>query len=504
MSSIPSLTARRTNVRLTRTLAPPSDSPSRLGISSPPVARIVVVGAGVAGLATGIRLADFGHQVSILEQSSKAGGQIGIETIDGLPVDTGPTSFTLPAVFRDLFSKTGRPLNREVDLVPLTPSVRYVFPDGSHLDIPNASRAETTRAIDEAFGTGVGAQWDRLIQDARNMWEVLRPRLVDHCPSLRDIAWLALHPRARRTLQRGKSLREFGAQHLREPHLQLVLEAYATSLGGIPSRTPAALAALAYVEQTFGTWTVAGGLPAFVEAMERRFTERGGEIRLESQATRVVTKAGAVKAVELAGGERVPAEFVVCTVPAGQLELDGVRGRRWTSPPAEGRSVFTILMSLRSRPSFPQRTVLLTDDGPNVTLTYRAGTDPAKPCALALHADCSAHGAEPKLTDWTAPGAADTHAQQLLGLAAARGVDLKAQAMSLRSRTPHDLEETLGAPGGRIYGMPWHGGSSIRRRLANRSPVHGLYFAGASAHPGAGLPMVAISAMLVTDLIGRA
>jgi phytoene dehydrogenase-like protein len=457
----------------------------------------------MAGLATGIRLADFGHQVSILEQSPRPGGQIGTETIDGLPVDTGPTSFTLPAVFRDLFSKTGRPLSREVDLVPLTPSVRYVFPDGSHLDVPNASRAETTKAIDDTFGRGVGAQWDRLIQDARNMWELLRPRLVDHCPSLRDIAWLALHPRARRTLYAGKSLREFGAQHLRDPHLQLVLEAYATSLGGVPSRTPAALAALAYIEQTFGMWTVDGGLPAFVAAMERRFVERGGEIRFDARVARVVTKSGTVKGVELADGERVPAELVVCTIPAAQLELDGVRGRRWTTPPAEGRSVFTILMSLRSRPAFPQRTVLLTDDGPNVTLTYRAGSDAGQPCALALHADCSAHGPGPSLTDWTAAGAADTHAQQLLGLAAARGVELKAHAMSYKTRTPHDLEETLGAPGGRIYGTPWHGGSSIRRRLANRSPVHGLFFAGASAHPGAGLPMVAISAALVADLIGR-
>ncbi|WP_166353905.1 phytoene desaturase family protein [Phytoactinopolyspora limicola] len=467
------------------------------------MARIVVVGAGVAGLAVAIRLADFGHQVTILERNGAAGGQIGADTLDGVPVDTGPTCFTLPAVFRDLFGKTGRPLEREVDLVPLDPSVRYVFPDGEILDLPNASRAETIASIDHTLGKGVGAQWDQMVQEARTMWEVLRPRLIDRCPSLRDLLWLRLHPRARRALHRGRSLREFGAQHLRDPHLQLVLDSYATTLGSVPAQAPAALAALVYVEQTFGTWTVRGGLRVFIDALQRRVGERGGEIRFEAPAERVATRAGSVSSVELAGGETIPADVVVSTVPAGQLDLDGLRGRRWTAPPAEGRSVFSIMMSLRSRPDFPERTVLLTDDGPNVTLNYRADHQSDRPCGVALHADCSAHGPEPQLTDWSTPGTAETHAHQLLGLAAARGVDLKSQALTWRVRSPYDLECTLGAPGGRVYGPPWHGSGVTRRRLANRSPVHGLFFAGAGAHPGASLPMVAISAALVADLVGR-
>lgn len=487
-----------------RTLAPPSDNASRLGIGSPSVARIVVVGAGVAGLAISIRLADFGHRVTLLERNSVTGGQIGTDTIDGALVDTGPTVFTLPAVFRDLFSKTGRPIERELDLLPVDPAVRYVFPDGSHLDLPNASRASITKAMDQAFGSDAGAQWDRLIREARHMWELIRPRLIDHCPSVHDIAWLALHPQARRTLRRGASLRDFGAHHLQDPHLRLILDAYATSLGGIPTRAPAALAVLAYIEQTFGTWTVRGGLRTLAEALERRLVDLGGVIRFGARATRVATRARTVTAVELADGESVPTDMVVSTVPGGQLDLPGLRTRRWTAAPAEGRSVFTILMSLRTRPSFPERTVLLTEDGPNVTLTHRLDAGPAEPCALALHADCTAHGFESALTDWTAPGVADTHAQQLLGLAAARGVDLKKEAISLRLRTPFDLEQSLGAPGGRVYGTPWHGGSSIRRRLGNRSPINGLFFAGAGAHPGAGLPMVAVSAAIVADLIGRA
>lgn len=458
----------------------------------------------MAGLAIAIRLADFGHRVTLLERNSVTGGQIATDVIDGAPIDTGPTVFTLPAVFRDLFSKTGRPIERELELLPVDPAVRYVFPDGSQLDLPNASRAGTTKAIDQAFGRGVGAQWDRLIREARHMWELIRPRLIDRCPSVRDLAWLALHPQARHTLRRGSSLRDFGIHHLQDPHLRLILDAYATTLGGIPTRAPAALAVLAYLEHTFGTWTVRGGLRTLADALERRLVELGGVIRFGARATRLATRARTINAVELSDGASIPADVVVSTVQGGQLDVQGLRSRRWTAAPAEGRSVFSIMMSLRSRPSFPERTVLLTDDGPNVTLAHRLDTEPAEPYALALHADCTAHGFESALTDWTAPGIADTHAQQLLGLAAARGVDLKQEAISMRLRTPFDLEQSLGAPGGRVYGTPWHGGSSIRRRLGNRSPINGLFFAGAGAHPGAGLPMVAVSAALVADLIGRA
>ncbi len=458
----------------------------------------------MAGLTAAVRLADFGHDVTVVERGPTAGGQVGTGKIDGLDVDTGATAFTLPAVFRDLFRKTGRPLEREVDLVPVTPSPRYVFPDGTHLDMPGASRAETAVALDDTLGHGTAAQWDELVQVSEQMWQLLRPRLLDHCPSARDVIWLAAHPRARQVLHRGMSLRELGLRYLPDPHLRLILDSYATSLGGVPDRAPAALAVFAYLDQTFGTWSVRGGMQVLIDAIQRRLGDRGGSFRFGSPVARITAGSGCVNGVQLVDGERIPADIVVSTVTPGRIELDGHRKSRWTSAPAEGRSVFTLFLSLRRQPSFPERTVLLTDDGPNVTLTHRPSLDPDRPCTATLHADCAAQGDDAGSTDWTAEDTADRHAQQLLGLAASRGVDLKRHIVDTRIRSPYDLEQQVGAPGGRVYGIPWHGGSSIRRRLPNRSPVHGLYFAGASAHPGPGLPMVAMSATLVADMIGHA
>src|SRR5689334_19706935 len=99
---------------------------------------VIVVGAGVGGMACALRLAARGHQVTVLEQSDQVGGKLGTyerRTAEGVfRFDTGPSLLTLPQVFADLFSDTGSTLDRELDLVALDPVVRHVFADGTVLD----------------------------------------------------------------------------------------------------------------------------------------------------------------------------------------------------------------------------------------------------------------------------------------------------------------------------------------------------------------------------------
>src|SRR3954464_5548620 len=123
------------------------------------MARVVVVGAGLGGLAAAARLAVLGHDVVVCEQAPGVGGKLGVLAKDGFVFDTGPSLLTLPAVYRDLFLATGGPLEAEVTLQPVDPVCSYRFADGTRLVLPNGPRSAIARAWDEALGTGAGADW---------------------------------------------------------------------------------------------------------------------------------------------------------------------------------------------------------------------------------------------------------------------------------------------------------------------------------------------------------
>src|SRR5579884_4312264 len=117
------------------------------------MARIVIVGAGMAGLAAAARLATLGHRVVLCEAAGTHGGMVGRYAREGFAFDTGPTLLTLPAVYRDLFLKTGRDrLEDNVELRPVDPAARHLFPDGTAVELANASRAGVLRALDAALG----------------------------------------------------------------------------------------------------------------------------------------------------------------------------------------------------------------------------------------------------------------------------------------------------------------------------------------------------------------
>ncbi|MEC7101833.1 MAG: NAD(P)-binding protein, partial [Actinomycetota bacterium] len=116
------------------------------------MSRVIVIGAGAGGLATAARLAVKGHTVQLFEASPHVGGKLATYRRDGFAFDTGPSLFTLPAVYRDLFMKTGRPLEEEVDLQEVEPAFGYHFADGTTATVPGVDPARCAMALQDAFG----------------------------------------------------------------------------------------------------------------------------------------------------------------------------------------------------------------------------------------------------------------------------------------------------------------------------------------------------------------
>jgi phytoene desaturase len=498
------------------------------------VARVVVIGAGIGGMAAAARLRVKGHQVTVVESADTHGGKLGTYRRDGFAFDTGPSLFTIPAVYRDLFLKTGGPLEDSVELVPLDPGFTYRFADGSMLPMPGAGVGRGAEAMAESLGGRAGADWHRLMHRAGRMWATTRtPFLESPLTGMRDLVPMARDLSAVRTVAPWQTLRRLGRATLSDWRARQLLDRYATYSGSDPRRAPAVLATIPYVEATFGAWHIAGGLRSLGDALRTRLDERGVTVRLSTPATRILLAAGRVSGVEVAGGEVLPADVVVANADARQVygPLLGAAAPpgplRRLSRATPSLSGFVMLLAVAGRtPGLAHNNVWFPADydqefdaifgrsprpvdDPTIyaCVPDDPGMRPEGDEAWFVLVNGPRHspgGREPGTVDWDAPGLADRYADQALARLAERGTDLSGRLRWRVLRTPADLERETAAPGGAIYGTSSNGPRAAFLRPQNASPIPGLFLVGGSAHPGGGLPLVGMSAEIVAGLVGRA
>jgi phytoene dehydrogenase-like protein len=435
------------------------------------VARVVVVGGGFGGMAAAARLAKLGHEVTLLERSDHLGGALSTVEQEGFAWDAGPSSTLLPAVVRDLFRKSGRPLEREVDLQSLPLVREHRFADGTSLRLPGGSRAAQLDAFDD-LGPGLGQQWVDHVASYGALWELLRKEWYER-PYDPDVAPRELTA----LLDRRESLHKRLRRTFRDERLRLVA-GHRLVMDGHDLRDAPVLAGVdSYLEQRFGAWTVPGGLAALGTAMADRLALRDVTVLTGTSATDLVVREGRVAAVQVVGGE-VDADLVVVAIDPRRLPALAAYVRRTV-------------------PAFPPVVCHVGLDGGEEL--------PDLPHEVALHGD-------PLLvvrTGGRAPdgGAAWTVlargriAEDVLTALARHGLDVRRRVVTRVDRTPRDLVE---AWGGSPHGVQWQGPRTARTRLGPRTPIAGVLTAGAHATTGSGLPFAGLSAALVADVVGRA
>ena len=487
--------------------------------------RVVVIGAGVGGLATAARLASQGHDVTVCEASEVVGGKLGLLERDGFRFDTGPSLVTMPYVFRDLFEATGG-WPDDLTFERLDPIARYRFADGTGFDA--VDDLDRFCAHLEAWSPGSGTDWRSFTARAGRVWDASRvPFLESPLDGPGTLARLALRrPQDLAAIAPGRTLRDLG-RRLRDPRLRVFLDRYATYTGSDPRRAPAALAAVPFVEQAYGGWYVPGGLRRLGEAIHERALERGVRLFTGARVTRVTTSGGRADGVLLADGTRLPADVVVANADAAHVYgslVDAPKAARRLARATPSLSGFVLMLAVRGRtPGLAHHTVLFPADYdaefdavfgdpgrpvPDPTLYVSAPDDPAvRPAgheAWFVLVNAPRHGTGRGACDWRSPGLAETYAKHLIDLLGERGLPVRDRLLWHEVLSPADLEQRTGAVGGSIYGTSSNGATAAFLRPANRSPVPGLLLVGGSSHPGGGLPLVTLSAQIVAGLVGPA
>ena len=486
------------------------------------MARIIVVGAGAGGLAAAARLGAKRHEVTVVEAAGHVGGKLRTLRRDGFAFDTGPSLFTLPAVYRDLFLKTGGPLENEVDLLETEPGFGYHFADGSRLQLPGSSMGRTCTAISDQWGTAAGDSWRDLMARAATIWRLTREAVLGTAmQGPRQLLALA-RPADLRAVAPWRSLHDMGSRELTDPRLRMVLDRYATYSGSLPQRAPGALITIPFVEQTFGLWHIGGGLGNLADAMHRRCEKAGVTFRLGTAVDRITHTDGAVTGVLTSDGHHLAADIVVSDADARRLgELtEGAIG-------APGRTAsyggFAIMLALSgTTPDLNHHSVWFPARYADEFRDLAAGRPVADPAIYVCRPDdptmappgCEAwfvlvnaprHApSQADGHDWSDTAANERYADRVLYLLAERGPDVRDRVLWRELQTPLDLGVRDRTGDGAIYGTASHGALSVLQRARNEGPLDGLFQVGGTAHPGGGLPLVGMGAEIVAGLIGRA
>ncbi|MDX6357024.1 MAG: hypothetical protein QOH37_78 [Nocardioidaceae bacterium] len=429
------------------------------------MARVVVIGGGFGGLACALRLAKLGHDVTLVE-AGELGGALAPVTADGFTWDGSATHTLLPAVVRDLFRKTGRPLDKELELTQLDCLREHWFEDGSAL-VLTAGRAPQLEAFD-TLGPGLGQVWVDHVEAHADDWEALRLGFM-------EVPWApeAL-PRAVAARLDSRETLHKRLKPLRDDRLRLVAAHPFTIDGHDPRNVPAWAGVTSYLEQRFGAWTVTGGMGVLRDALVRRLETRGVSV-VRARADDVVVRDGRAVGVATASGD-LDADVVVCAVDPRGLPALAALVRR--TMPAMPPVVCHVGLDAPLR-DLPHELVLHGDP----TLVLRTGGRAPEGGAA-----------------WTVLGRGRV-SEDLLTTLARRGLTVRDHVVTRVDRSPKDLVEAWhGTP----LGIEWEGRGTVRRRLGPRTPVPGVFACGSHANPGSGLPYVGLSAALVAQEVGPA
>lgn len=482
-----------------------------------PGERVVVVGAGIGGLAAAAVLAARGVAVDVVEAAAAPGGKMREIEVAGRSIDSGPTVLTMRWVFDELFAEAGADFAADVPLTRADILARHAWGDGSRLDL-FLDRARSEAAVEAFAGADEARRFRAFGRAAEAIFAALEgPFIRSQKPGLLEMP-VALGPRAAATLARHRfflSMARTLKRHFRDPRLVQLFGRYATYCGSSPYRAPALLMLVSHVESR-GVWYVDGGMHRLARGLEALARRHGAQFRYAAPVDEILVESGRAAGVRLAGGERIRADAVVfngdvSALGTGLLGFPARGAARPVGPDDRSLSAVTWSAVAETRGlELVRHTVVFSDDYAREFAEIGAGRLPSDPTVYICAQDrTDGPGAvrdgaperlfllvnAPALGDRTPlpPSEIERCREASLSRLARAGLTVRMTPDRTATTTPSDFDRLFPATGGALYGRANHGLMASFLRPGARSRIPGLYLAGGSVHPGPGIPMAALS-----------
>jgi len=478
--------------------------------------QVVVVGAGLGGLACALHLAGAGREVTVLEKASVPGGRAGRLSLDGYEFDTGPTVLTMPELIDEALAAVGERRADWLDLSPVDPAYRAFFPDGSTLDVI-ADTARMAAEVSRVCGAREADRYLRFVAHVRRLWELERHDFVErNLDRPRDLLTADLL----RLLAAGgfRRLQAKVDHFFSDPRTRRVFSFQAMYAGLAPHEALGIYAVIAYLDAVSGVWFPRGGVHAVPRALAGAAEKHGVRIRYDTEVAQVEVRGGRATGVHTIGGDRIPADAVVLNpdLPVAYRDLLPSTPRRIRRLRYSPSAVVLHAGSTRRYSKIAQhnfhfgRAWRATFD--DVIHHGRLMRDPSLLVSNPTRADPSLAPPDrevyyvlapvPNLVTGTTNWRTERYADELIATLEARGyVGFGSGIEVARFVTPLDW-----AADGMAAGTPFAAAHTLRQtgpfRPATLHPaLSNVVFVGSGTQPGVGVPMVLISGRLAASRV---
>ena len=480
---------------------------------------VVVIGAGMGGLAAAMSLAARKVPVILIEKQATAGGKMRQLQVAGQDIDSGPTVFTMRWVFEALFARAGLNFTEHLSLQKAELLARHSWLGSESLDL-HAQLDASSQAISEFAGDKDADNYRRFARKTEAVFNTLDESFM-RAQRPNPIA-LSLQGGLRGMLDMANtqpfiSLWNSLAKDFHDPRLRQLFARYATYCGSSPFLAPATLMLIAHVEKA-GVWMVQGGMQALAKTLENTIKKLGVDVRYGNGVASLDIKNNAIVGVHLDNGEHIATQAVVFNGDTQALAT-GLLGKPATAASsARSESSLSAVTQCQyactSGYELAHHTVFFGDDyNDEFDSVFNRKCITKNPTVYVCAQDRSgsrnthiAKGQHERLFSLVnAPARELSDEEQTEAIERMRHT-LGSQGLVIEDEQGHSIVtgpaefgRLFPASDGALYGRPTHGWMGSFKRPGAKSGVHGLYLCGGSVHPGAGVPMATLSGQLAAD-----
>jgi phytoene desaturase len=485
---------------------------------------IAVIGGGLGGLSAAIHLAARGYPVDLFEQNSHTGGKAGTLKRNGFRFDTGPSLLTMPFVLEELYAHAGEKLSDHLRLKPLPEHCSYHYTDGSELKA-HQNITEFAQEIQNKTRDS-GQALHRYLAYSRKIYDFAAELFLFH--DFHDKNTFIEHGSLSHLWQLPRldplrTVHKANAAHFKDPRLVQLFDRYATYNGSSPYRAPATLNIIPHVEYNIGSFYVEGGVRQIPEELTRLAHKLGVRLHTGHKVQKILHQDKKITGIQLQK-DSFSAPIVVAnsdvfaTYQELLPELDSREAKRYRKlQPSSSALIF--YWGIDGSTPLGIHNILFSADYPREFHHLFDKPDPFSDPTVYIYISSKyqPQDAPPNKENWFVMINAPRHRGQdwseiahrlrpaiLTKIETMLGISISDKILSEDIATPKTLQQNTGSFGGSIYGISSNSKSAAFLRQGNRSrSLFGLYFAGGSAHPGGGMPLVMLSGKIAAEQIAR-